>query len=113
MIEPGQVVGIVREISIHFKDVIIIMLDGPLKTGNVSCAQTQLPLSFKDVQPLRIIPLFVLDNISGAIRGIVIDNKYMKYNAEREYLIYNAVNVALFIISGYDHQIFVHRGPKL
>jgi hypothetical protein len=37
----------------------------------------------------------------------------MEYHLQGEYLVNDTVYVALFIIGGYDHQVFIHMGVIL
>ena len=46
-VETRQVVGVVAEVSIHFKDVAVVTLQCPLETSDIGCAKTQLAATFQ------------------------------------------------------------------
>ena len=57
IIETGQVVGVVRKVCVHLEYIIIAVLDGPLESGDIGGAQSQLPFALDHEQALGKLTL--------------------------------------------------------
>ena len=78
-IESRQVAGGVAEVGIHLEDVVVVVLQCPLKAGDIGCAQTELALTLDDKQPVAEFHRHQSpDNGSCAVRRTVVDDKYME-----------------------------------
>ena len=64
-----------REVSIHFEDVVIALLQTPSEAGKVGSSQPQLSGSFYQEQPVREFSLQFLDDGCCSVRRSIIDHK--------------------------------------
>ena len=103
--QARQVVGIVREVAIHLDNIVIIALQAPAETGQVSRTQAQLTLAAKQVQAIGIILLTLTNDISRAIGRAIVNHQNIKLNGQRKDLIDHCRYVLALVVCRYKYKI--------
>ena len=105
-----QIIRRVRKISVHLDDAICAMFERPLKAGNVSGAQAQLPRSMHDRNLVRAFGMKLIRNLSGAILGMVVDDQKVSLRErKREELSNHRSQILRFIVSWKNYKDFHKR----
>ena len=81
MIEFDQILWIVREVSIHFQDILVISADGPMKPGDICCAQSLFARSLQQVKTRFLVienVLKIFDDLCSTIRRIIVYNEHIE-----------------------------------
>ena len=97
-----QVVGIVREVGIHFEDILIVAFQGPLEARDVGCAQSQFSSPLNHEKTVSELIHQRLHDVSGAVRAIIVYNQDIKSHRQVEHVANDFLNVLLFLVGGND-----------
>lgn len=100
----GQILWIVAEITIHFYEIGIAVLKPPAKSGNIGGTQPHFTGAFEHKKPVWVLGLQCFDEIGGAVRGIVVYNKYMEGSGQLKDSVDHTSDIFPFIISGNNNQ---------
>ena len=75
-IESRQIVGIVREVSVHLEDVIVLVVECPAEACDVGGAESELAGPFDDKQAVGELRLHeTMHDLRGAVGGAVVDDE--------------------------------------
>lgn len=106
IIQPDQVLGIMREIGIHFEDERVIISDRPLESVDICRTQPQFTLTFLQEQLTGIFSLHLPDDCRRSIRGTIIDDQYMKTLAQLENSFQDCGDIFALVIGRYYDDLF-------
>ena len=87
-----------RKIGVHLENVVILPVDGPVKTMNVSCSEPKLALALFHEQRAGKFFHETGNDIRSAIRRIIFNDQDVKVFGQRKYLTYDRFNIFLLII---------------
>ena len=94
------------EVRIHFKNILIALLNGPFKPMNIGRPQTQLTFSFFQKKCTRIFFLKPTNNIRSPVRRTVINDEYVKTLIQGKNSLQDGGNIFLLIVGWYDRYLF-------
>ena len=78
-IQPRQVVWVVTEVGVHFKNIIIVVLKRPLEPCYISCAQPELASSLNNKKAVgKLVVNKAVYDFLCAVGRTVVNNKYME-----------------------------------
>ena len=97
-----------REVAVHFEDVVVPTIEGEAEPSEVGRAQTELALAFDEVDAFAVRGLRLFDEGRGAVRRAVIDHQHVKRKRERHHRFQHALDVFPFVVRGDDDQAVVH-----
>src|SRR5450755_1591920 len=101
-----EVVGVVREISINFKNKGISFRYCPFKPMDISSSKTQFALPDFQKKLMGIFLLKTANDIGSSIRGTVVNNENVEILIQRKNGFHYSRNILLFIIGWYDGYLF-------
>ena len=90
------------EVGIHLENVVILMLDGPLESGDVGGAEAELSLAFHHEEAVGEFLLHTAHDVGSAVGRVVLDDEDVEIFFKAEHRTDNVLDVLLFIISRYD-----------
>lgn len=111
--KANQVVRVVRKISIHLKEVVVLSLKTPAKTGNVCGTQALLPASLKKKKPVGMSFHHSLHNVGSAIRRTVVYHQNVKGVLKCQDHTNNAFDVFFLVVGWYDDEAVWQDGFRL
>lgn len=99
-IQARKIVGVMTEISVHLKDILILPLQRPLEASDISRAKPLLALTLdKEETIAKFLFAQLLDYHGRTIRATIIYHQYMETLIKGEYCPDNLLHVLLLIIS--------------
>ena len=108
-IEAGKVGGIVAEVGVHLKHILIVALQSPTESGDIRRAQAQLAAALHQKQPAgKLLRHQTFHNAGSAVWRTVVDDEYVKRLLQAKHRPDDLLDVLLFIISGYDYYAVAH-----
>ena len=102
VVKARKVGRCVAEVGIHLEDVVILMLDGPLESGDVGGAEAELSLAFHHEEAVGEFLLHAAHDVGSAVGRVVLDDEYVEILFKTEYRTDNVLDIFLFVISRYD-----------
>ena len=93
------------EICIHFKEILVVPLQPPLESIDVSRAQSKLLFTLDQEDKWPVVVLLFPDDVSCAVRGTVINDQDMELAFQCHHGINHATYVLPFFVGGYDDQL--------
>lgn len=109
LVQPYQIVGIVREVAVHFADIVEPVVQSPAEPRQIGRAQPLLAAAFQQVQRRREFLLALFDDRCGAVGRTVVDDEHFESLGQREDLVDHRRNI-LFLVVCRDNYQFAHRG---
>ena len=105
-IEPYQVVGVVREVAVHFEYPVVAPLRSPAKPGDVGCAQSELAAAFEQMHTPGILLPTGSYQLGRAVGRVIVDHEKIELRIERHYLVDHAHDVLAFVVCRYYDESF-------
>ena len=103
LIKSWQVIGVMAEVGIHFKDVVVSLFDRPFEAGDVSCSQSEFAFSFNHEQTFGEFLLQTAYDVGRSVGRVVFDDQNMECLFQSEYCPDYILDVFLLIVSRNNH----------
>ncbi len=105
IVQPFQILGVMRKISIHFKNKIIPVGQSPFKTSDVSGSEPKLTCSLDEKKFVGMKLLHRFYNISRSIWRIIVDDQQMVLLTKIDDGINDELDVFFFLVGWYDDEL--------
>lgn len=92
------------EVGIHFADIFIALVQRPLESCYVCCAEAEFAFAAEQVKASFVVGLQRLDYIGGAVGRIVVYDEDVKPPGQLEDCLDDGLDVVLFIIGGDNYK---------
>ena len=99
--EAWNVLRIVREITVHLENELVVALEGPSKTGAVGSAEAILRGPVQDVRPRLSLGEGFREG-AGAVGRVVVYHQHIGLSREGEQPLREKGQILPFIVGGYD-----------
>ena len=98
--QTGKVLGVMTEVGIHFKDVVILVFQRPLEASDVGSSQSEFAATFNEVQSVLegITAYEILDNGGCSIGRIVIQYQNVESVLQSHDGMDDVANILLFVV---------------
>lgn len=106
--QTDGVLRVMAEIAVHFEDMVVAPVEGPLESGNIGRTETELAGAVNHMDALRKERPARPHDIGRAVRRIVIDDEQVGSERERHHGVNHRRDVLLFVISRNDYEVFAH-----
>ena len=88
------------------RDQIIWKLERQGEAGKIGSADASLFCSMNDSNALSVLQGEQVGDLTSSIRGIVVNDEQVIFRTNVKYRIDDGYDILLFIVSGYDDQLF-------
>ena len=95
-----------RKIAIHLKNIVIIALQRPLETCNISRSESQLTLALNHMQTLRELRLTLTHNRGRAIGRAIVDNEHIELAVESHHGVNHTRDILYLVVGRYYDKFF-------
>ena len=98
VIEFEQVLRVVREVGIHFEDVVVLMLNSPFESAYICSAETLFAGTlYEEEFVFELFLLQTLNYVSCAVRRAVVDDEHVELNRQFLYGANNRFDILLLV----------------
>ena len=106
--QARQVLGVVRKVRVHLKNILVVLLEGPLEAVDVGGTQAQLALALVEVYASRMLSLHLAHQVGRAVGRIVVDDEQVEGFRQCNHSLDDGLDVLAFLVGGYDDQSMRH-----
>ena len=101
--QTDKVVRVMREVSIHLRDILIVTLQSPFETVDISGAQPELPLSLLNEKPVGKFLHETFHYVSRAVRAVILNDQYIESHRKIVDISYDFFDILLLVICRDDY----------
>ena len=113
-VEAWQVGRVVTEIGIHLEDVVVIVLERPLETGDIGGAESEFAAALDEKQAVaKLVGHKALDYLGSTIRAAVVDDQDVKTLVQGENRTNDFLHIFLLVVcrNNYNTIAGIHTSP--
>src|SRR6185369_1594470 len=95
--------GRVREVTVHGDELVVALFVRVGDARVMGAADSHLPRAMDHLHP-RLLGAQTIEDLAGAVGGVVVDEQQVEIDAEVQDLTTKALSVLLLVIGGYENQ---------